>query len=130
VEEKANSSGAADGDNKDDDDDYSGDQVGDNDGGLPKRHGLSSPHDGRPLKRNRKAHFQQPHNSLLRSLPNPDRRRAASVPAQLEGPASLRYDNQPESWQSSSPSPTGGEELTSNAGARTRNGLCADSSNS
>jgi hypothetical protein len=69
AEEKGNSSGAADGDN---DNDYNNDQVGDNDGGLrlAKRHQLSSPHDGPPLKRNRKVHYQLPHG-LLRSSPNP-----------------------------------------------------------
>jgi hypothetical protein len=118
AEEKGNSSGAADGDNEDDDDDYNNDQVGDNDEGLrlAKRRQLSSPHDGPPLKRNRKVHFQLPHNGLLRSPPNPDRSRAASVPARLKRPASLRCDNQPESRKSSS-SPTGDEEPTSNAGA-------------
>ena len=119
AEEKGNSSGAADGDNEDDDDDYNNDQVGDNDEGLrlAKRRQLSSPHDGPPLKRNRKVHFQLPHNGLLRSPPNPDRSRAASVPARLKRPASSRCDNQPESRKSSSPSPTGDEEPTSNAGA-------------
>jgi hypothetical protein len=118
AEEKGNSSGAA-GDNKDDDDDYNNDQVGDNDKGLrlAKRRQLSSPHDGPPLKRNCKVHLQLPHNGLLRSPPNPNRSRAASVPARLERPASSRCDNQPESRKSSSPSPTGDEEPTSNAGA-------------
>ena len=66
------------------------------------------------MKRKRKVHFQLPHNGLLRS---PDRSRAASVPARPKRPASSRCDNQPESRKSSSPSPTGDEELTSNAGA-------------
>jgi hypothetical protein len=69
------------------------------------------------LERNRKVHFQRPYNGLLRSPPNPDRSRAASVPARLEMPASSRCDNQPESRKSSSPSPTGNEEPTSDAGA-------------
>jgi hypothetical protein len=111
------SNGATDSDNKDNNDKYNNGQVGDNDEGLrlAKRCQLSSPHDGPPLKRNRKVHLQLPHNSIL-SLPNPDRSRAASVPARLERPASLRCDNQPESWKSSSPPPTGDEEPTSNAG--------------
>src|SRR5436190_7510380 len=99
AEEKDNSKGAADGDNEDDDDNYNNDQVSDNDEGLrlAKRLELSSPHDGPPLKRNRKVHFQLPHNGLLRTPPNPDRSRAVSVLARLERPASSRYDNQPES---------------------------------
>jgi hypothetical protein len=119
AEEKGNSSGAADGDNEDDDDDYNNDQVGDNNEGLQlaKRRQLSSPHDGPPLKRNREVHLQLPHNGLLRSPPNPDRSRAASVPAWLERPASSRCNNQPESQKSSSPSPMGDEEPTSNTGA-------------
>jgi hypothetical protein len=42
------------------------------------------------LKRNRKVHFQLPHNGLLRSSTNPDKSRAASVLARLERPASSR----------------------------------------
>jgi hypothetical protein len=113
------SSSAADGDNEDDDNDHNNDQISDNDEGLrlAKRRQLSSPHDGPPLKQNRKVHFQLPHNGLLRSSLNPDRSRAASVPARLERHASSRCNNQPESRKSSSPSPTGDEEPTSNAGA-------------
>lgn len=46
-----------------------------------------------------------PH-SFLRSPPNLDKSRAASVPARLERPDSLGCDNQPESRKSFSPSPT------------------------
>jgi hypothetical protein len=69
------------------------------------------------LKLNCEVHSQPPHNGLLRSPPNPDRSCTVSVPARLERPASLRFDNQPESRKNSSPSPTGDEEPTSNAGA-------------
>lgn len=118
AEEKGSSSGAVDGGDEDDNDGYNNDQVSDNDEGrLAKRRQLSSPHDGPPLKRNREVHSQLPHNGLSRSPPNSDRSRAASVPARLERPTSLRCDDQPKSRKSSFPSLTGDEEPTSNAGA-------------
>jgi hypothetical protein len=118
VEEKANNSSAVNSDNKDDDDDYNN-QVGDNYEGLQlaKRRQLSSPYDSPPLKWNHKVHFQRPYNSLLRSPPNPDKSYAALVPARLKRPTSSRCDNQLESRKSSSPSPIGDEEPTSNASA-------------
>src|SRR5436190_24352103 len=70
----------------------SGTADGDNDEGLrlAKRRQLSSPHDGAPLKRNREVHYRR-----------------------LEGPASSRCDSQSESQKSSSPSPIGDKEPTS-----------------
>jgi hypothetical protein len=65
---------------------------GDNDKGLQlaKRRQLSSPHDSAPLKQNRKVYSRR-----------------------LEGPASSRCNSQLESQKSSSPSPIGDEEPTS-----------------
>lgn len=105
TEEKGSSSSA--GDSNNEDINYNN-EVGDSGEGpqLAKRRQLSSPsYIDPPSKRNRKVHSQLLHDGLLRGSPNPDRSRAASVPAQLERAASSRCNNQPESGKSSSLSP-------------------------
>lgn len=114
--EEAEEKGNSDVDIEDVDDIYDDDQVSDNsECPLAKRRQLSLPHIYSLSERNRKVHFKQTHDGLLRSSPNPEKNCAASVPARLKRPASSISAR---SQKSPPHSPIRDEEPTSNSSSR------------